>query len=199
LTCAAGDNPERLGTRASFAALTGVTPIPASSGQRTRHRLSRGGNRHANAALHRIVLLRMRYREPRTMAYFECRRAEGLTDRDIMRCLKRHVANKIYAALLNPATDNPAGRELRTIRQQIGIPISVLAATLGFPYQRLRRLEIGTRADPELEQRATVPLTQLSHRRPLDSNRSITTRDLTSTQLAIKNWSGLPPLTPRST
>ena len=67
LPVAAGDNPERLTTRASFAALAGVAPIPASSGQRTRHRLSRGGNRHANAALHRIVLLR--YREPRTMAY----------------------------------------------------------------------------------------------------------------------------------
>ncbi|MFP5289553.1 MAG: IS110 family transposase, partial [Actinomycetes bacterium] len=126
------------------------------------HRLSRGGNRHANAALHRIVLLRMRHREPRTMAYFERRRAEGLTNRDIMRCLKRHVANEIYAALLNPAADNPTGHELRAQRQQIGIPISILAATLGVPYQRLRRLEIGTRADPELEQRASLALAQLS-------------------------------------
>lgn len=162
LLVAAGDNPERLGTRASFAALAGVAPIPASSGQRTRHRLSRGGNRHANAALHRIVLLRMRHREPRTMAYFERRRSEQLTDRDIMRCLKRHVANEIYAALLNPATDNPVGRELRARRQAKGIPISVLAATLGVPYQRLRRLEIGTRADPELEARATAILEQIS-------------------------------------
>lgn len=162
LLVAAGDNPERLRTRATFAALAGVAPIPASSGQRTRHRLSRGGNRHANAALHRIVLLRMRHREPRTMAYFERRRAEGLTNRDIMRCLKRHVANEIYAALLNPAADNPTGHELRAQRQQIGIPISILAATLGVPYQRLRRLEIGTRADPELEQRASLALAQLS-------------------------------------
>ena len=162
LLVAAGDNPERLTTRATFAALAGVAPIPASSGQRTRHRLSRGGNRHANAALHRVVLLRMRHREPRTMAYFARRRAEGLTDRDIMRCLKRHIANEIYTALLNPATDHPVGRELRTRRQQIGIPISVLAATLGVPYQRLRRLEIGTRADPELEHRATLALAQFT-------------------------------------
>lgn len=162
LLVAAGDNPERLTTRATFAALAGVAPIPASSGQRTRHRLSRGGNRHANAALHRIVLLRMRHREPRTMAYFERRRAEGLTDRDIMRCLKRHVANEIYAALFNPAAENPVGRELRAKRQEIGLPISVLAGTLGVPYQRLRRLEIGTRADPELEQRATLALAELS-------------------------------------
>ncbi|SFL88520.1 hypothetical protein SAMN04515692_1311, partial [Leifsonia sp. CL147] len=104
---------------------------------------------------------RMRHREPRTMAYFERRRAEQLTDRDIMRCLKRHVANEVYAALLNPATDNPVGRELRARRQAIGTPISVLAATLGVPYQRLRRLEIGTRADPELEQRANLALAQL--------------------------------------
>jgi transposase len=164
LLVAAGDNPERLATRASFAALAGVAPIPASSGQRTRHRLSRSGNRHANAALHRIVLLRKRHREPRTMAYFARRRTEGLTDRDIMRCLKRHVANEIYTALLNPATDNPVGRELRATRQRAGIPISVLAATLGVPYQRLRRLEIGTRTDPELEQRATVALTQITTR-----------------------------------
>lgn len=162
LLVAAGDNPERLGSRASFAALAGVAPIPASSGQRTRHRLSRGGNRHANAALHRIVLLRMRHREPRTMAYFERRRAEQLTDRDIMRCLKRHIANEVYAALLNPVTENSAGRELRTRRQAIGIPISALATSLGIPYQRLRRLEIGVRADPELERLATIALDEIS-------------------------------------
>lgn len=162
LLVAAGDNPERLATKASYAALAGTAPIPASSGQRTRHRLSRGGNRHANASLHRIVLLRMRHREPRTMAYFERRRAEGLTDRDIMRCLKRHIANEIYAALIDPGTDDPAGRQLRTRRQDAGIPISVLAATLGVPYQRLRRLEIGTRADPELEARARLLLDQIN-------------------------------------
>lgn len=97
------------------------------------------------------------------MAYFARRRAEELTDRDIMRCLKRHVANEVYAALLNPATENPAGQQLRTERQRIGIPITVLAASLRVPYQRLRRLETGTRADPELEQRATLALTQLDH------------------------------------
>jgi transposase len=161
LLIAAGDNPERLATRAMFAALAGVAPQPASSGQRTRHRLSRGGNRQANAALHRIVLLRRRHQEPETMAYFARRRAEGLTDRDITRCLKRHVANEVYAALLNPATENPAGRELRTERQRLGIPISVLAASLGVPYQKLRRLEIGTRADTNLEQRATLALKQI--------------------------------------
>lgn len=162
LLVAAGDNPERLTTRASFAALAGVAPMPASSGQRTRHRLSRAGNRQANAAIHRIVLLRRRHQEPRTMAYFDRRRAEGLTDRDITRCLKRHVANEIYGALLDPGTENPVGQALRAERRRIGIPISVLAAKLDVPYQRLRRLEIGTRADPELEQRATLILAQIS-------------------------------------
>jgi hypothetical protein len=161
LLVAAGDNPERLASKASFAALAGVAPIPASSGQRTRHRLSRGGNRQANNAFHRIVLLRMRHREPRTMAYFTRRRAEGLTDRDIVRCLKRHIANEVYAALLNPGTDNPAGQKLRERRQRAGVPIAMLAATLGVPYQQLRRLEIGTRTDPDLNQRATLALDHL--------------------------------------
>lgn len=161
LLVAAGDNPERLGTMASFASLAGVAPIPASSGQRTRHRLSRGGNRQANHALHRIVLLRMRHKEPRTAAYFERRRAEGLSDRDIMRCLKRHIANEVYKALMSPSLDSPVGRELRITREEAGIPITVLADTLGVPYQRLRRLEIGTRADAELEDHARAALALL--------------------------------------
>ncbi len=160
LLVAAGDNPERLNSRATFAALCGVAPIPASSGQRTRHRLSRGGNRQANNALHRIVLLRMRHQEPRTMAYFDKRRGQGLTDRDIVRCLKRHIANEVYRAVISPALADAPGHHLRHRRQDAGIPITVLAATLGVPYQRLRRLEIGTRADPELEHLANAALDQ---------------------------------------
>lgn len=78
-----------------------------------------------------------------------------------MRCLKRYIANEVYAALLNPGAGNPAGYQLRSHRQRTGIPISGLAATLGVPYQRLRRLEIGTRADPELEARARPILDQI--------------------------------------
>jgi len=58
---AAGDNPERVASRAAFAALARVAPMRASSGHRHRHRLSRGGNRHANAAIHRIALIRLRH------------------------------------------------------------------------------------------------------------------------------------------
>lgn len=97
------------------------------------------------------------------MAYFGHRRAQSLTDRDIAHCLQRHVANEVYAALLNPATENPAGRQRPTERQCIGVLITVLAARLGVPYQQLRRLAIRTRTDPELEQRATLALARIDH------------------------------------
>jgi transposase len=162
LLTAAGDNPERLTSKAAFASLCGAAPIPASSGQRIRHRLSRGGNRQANSALHRIVLLRMRHREPRTAEYFDRRRAEGLSDRDIIRCLKRHIANEVFHTLTHPSPDAPAGVALRARRQALGIPITVLAATLGVPYQKLRRLEIGTRGDTTLEHQAHAALDQIT-------------------------------------
>jgi transposase len=98
LLVAAGDNPERLHSEAAWAHLCGVAPIPASSGTTQRHRLNRGGNRQANAALYRIVLTRLRY-DPRTHAYVERRRAEGRTISEIARCLKRYVARETYKAL----------------------------------------------------------------------------------------------------
>ena len=161
---AAGDNPERLTSKAAFASLCGAAPIPASSGQRVRHRLSRGGNRQANSALYRIVLLRMRHQEPRTAEYFARRRAEGLSDRDIIRCLKRHIANEIFHTLTNPTPETAAGLILRQRRQSLGIPITVLAATLGIPYQKLRRLEIGTRSDAALEHQAHTALDRVTPR-----------------------------------
>src|SRR5205823_8445312 len=72
LLVAAGDNPERLRSEAAWAHLCGVAPIEASSGKVTRHRLDRGGDRQANAALWRIVMVRMRH-EPRTRAYVDRR------------------------------------------------------------------------------------------------------------------------------
>lgn len=91
----AGDNPDRLGSEASFAHLTGVAPIPASSGKRHRHRLNRGGDRAANNALYTVALVRMRHHEP-TRAYVRRRTAEGLTKKDIFRCLKRAIAREMY-------------------------------------------------------------------------------------------------------
>ncbi|MEU3343179.1 IS110 family transposase [Streptomyces sp. NPDC006668] len=98
LLIAAGDNPERLGSEASFAALCGASPVEQSSGKSQRRRLNRGGDRQANAALHRIVVTRMRQDE-RTRGYLERRTAEGKGKREVMRCLKRYVAREIYALI----------------------------------------------------------------------------------------------------
>ncbi|HEY8703423.1 MAG TPA: transposase [Gaiellaceae bacterium] len=101
LLVAADDNPERLRSEAAFSMLCGSSPINASSGKTNRHRPNRGGNRQANAALHRIVLVRMRYHQP-TRAYVDRRTSEGKSKREIMRCLKRYVAREVYTALTQP-------------------------------------------------------------------------------------------------
>lgn len=98
LMIAAGDNPHRLRSEASFAALCGVSPLDASSGKQQRHRLNRGGNRDANMALWRIVLVRLRW-DPITRGYLDRRIAEGKTKREAIRCLKRYIARDIYKIL----------------------------------------------------------------------------------------------------
>jgi transposase len=98
LLIAAGDNPGRLRTEAAFAALCGTSPVEASSGKTRRHRLNRGGDRQANAALHRIVVVRLRWHQP-TRDYVARRTAEGKTSKEIIRCLKRYVAREVFALL----------------------------------------------------------------------------------------------------
>ena len=93
-----GDNPERIHSEAAFAKLCGVCPIPASSGKTMRHRLNRGGNRQANAALYRVVIVRMRGHQP-TLDYVRRRTAEGKSKSEIIRCLKRYVAREIFGYL----------------------------------------------------------------------------------------------------
>jgi transposase len=83
---------------AAFAALAGVNPIPASSGQVTRYRLNRGGDRQLNRALHTIVLVRLRD-DPDTRAYLARRSAEGKSRRDVKRCLRRIVALQLFRLL----------------------------------------------------------------------------------------------------
>jgi transposase len=100
LLIVAGDNPQRLGSEASFASLCGVSPIEASSGKVVRHRLNRGGNREANRALYMICLARMR-RERRTQEYAARRTAQGKSKREIIRCLKRYVAREVYRVLIS--------------------------------------------------------------------------------------------------
>jgi transposase len=106
----AGDNSDRIRSDAAFAKLCGVCPIPASSGKTNRHRLNRGGNRQANAALYRTVIVRMHW-HPETIAYVERRTKEGLTKKDIIRCLKRYVARELFN-LLPPPTNQPTQHPL---------------------------------------------------------------------------------------
>ena len=103
LLVSAGDNPERLRTEAAFAQLCGVAPLPVSSGRTDRHRLNRGGDRQANAALHRIVLVRLRW-DPRTREYADRRTKQGLSKREVIRCLKRYVVRDVYRHLSKLAT-----------------------------------------------------------------------------------------------
>lgn len=104
----AGDNSDRISSEAAFAKMCGACPIPAGSGKTNgRHRLNRGGNRQANAALYRAVIVRMRWHEP-TIAYVNRRTAEGLSKREIIRCLKRYLAREIYHLLPPLATTTSA-------------------------------------------------------------------------------------------
>jgi len=98
LLIAAGDHPGRLRSEAAWAHLCGAAPIPASSGKVTRWRLNRGGNREANHALWRIVITRMSS-HPATRAYVTRRGKEGLSKKEIIRCLKRYVAREVYPYL----------------------------------------------------------------------------------------------------
>ena len=106
LLITAGDNPERIRTEAALAALTGTAPLPASSGKTTRHRLSRGGDRAANSAIHWIVLVRMRHHHA-TRAYVLKRTKEGLSKREIVRCLKRYVVREIHRTLIRHISSAP--------------------------------------------------------------------------------------------
>lgn len=98
LLLTAGDNVQRLRSEASFAALCGVSPVPASSGKTTRHRLSRGGDRAANSALHIIAIGRLRT-DPRTQTYVAKRITEGHSKLEAIRCLKRYIAREVFSLI----------------------------------------------------------------------------------------------------
>lgn len=153
-----GDNPERIGTEAEFAALVGVAPIPASSGKTTRHRLSRGGDRQANKAIHHVALVRMTS-DTRTKSYVARRRAEGKTTKEIMRCLKRYIAREIYNQLLHPQPAPDAGA-LRTLRKTKNITLQTAADALHVWPSSLSRLERGHTRDDEFYQRYSAWLNE---------------------------------------
>ncbi len=99
LLITAGDNPHRLRSEASFAALCGASPLPATSGKKqNRHRLNRGGDRHANAALWRIAIVRLSH-DQRTKDYLARRTTDGKNTGEILRCLKRYIAREVFTAL----------------------------------------------------------------------------------------------------
>ncbi len=94
-------HPGRCRSDAAFASLAGAAPIPASSGHTVRHRLSRGGDRQLNKALQLIAITRARV-DPATRAYIARRRAQGKTEREIRRCLKRYIARRVWRLLEHP-------------------------------------------------------------------------------------------------
>lgn len=151
LLTAAGDNPGRLKSEAAFAALCGVSPIEASSGKTVRHRLNRSGNRQANHALWRIVMVR-RTCDPTTKAYFERRRSEGKSNREITRCLKRYVAREIYRLLVDPPVV-ATGAELRGARRAGGLTLADAASELGISISAVSRLELDKIRDTALARR----------------------------------------------
>ena len=148
LLITAGDNPDRLRSEASFAALCGAAPIPASSGTTTRHRLNRGGDRQGNWALHQIALVRLST-DSRTRAYAARLTAAGKSKKDVLRCLKRAIAREAWHLLVHPA---PAPRidDLRPLRHQRGITLTQAAEHLGTVAARISELERGTRYNPAL-------------------------------------------------
>jgi transposase len=93
-----GQNISRIRNEAAFARMSAAAPIPASTGQTRRHRLNPHGNRQTNRTLHLIAVVRLRY-SPATRTYAERRRAEGLSNKDILRCLKRYIARQVYRTL----------------------------------------------------------------------------------------------------
>jgi transposase len=105
LVAVAGDNPERLKNDAALAALCGTSPLPASSGKTVRHRLNRGGDRSANNALWTIAMVRMRS-DPRTRLYIERRTREGMSNKEIHRCLKRYIVRELYPLILADLADS---------------------------------------------------------------------------------------------
>lgn len=145
LAVAAGENPGRLGSEASFAMLCGAAPIPASSGKTGgRVRLNRGGDRRANSALHSIVVRRARY-DPETRDYIDRRMGQGLSRAEALRCLKRYVAREAYRALTHPRDvgERVDRSSLREARLAAGLTQRDVAAALGVAVSSVSGVETG--------------------------------------------------------
>lgn len=134
--------------------------MPASSGKTHRHRLNRHGDRAANHALWRIAMVRLTCDE-RTRNYMARRTAEGPSDRDVIRCLKRYIAREVHRTLTNPPVLAPRGHHLRVLRQQAGLSLRQVAEPFDTTINRLSRIERGLTRDPAMQTRIHDWLTNL--------------------------------------
>lgn len=151
LLITAGNNPDRLHDEASFAALCGVAPVPASSGKTRRYRLSRGGDRQANHALHRIALARMSH-DPTTIAYVRRHTDAGRSKKEILRKLKRAISREVYRLLTRPCPV-PQWADLRPARQARNITLQTVADHFGVWPAHISTIERGRRRDDDLANR----------------------------------------------
>jgi transposase len=148
LLITAGTNTDRRRSETAFARLSGVAPIPASSGKTTRHRLSRGGDRAANNALHRIALVRWSH-DPRTRDYVTRQLAAGRSNTDILRLLKRAIAREMFTHLTKPCPIDDHS-DLRPSRQAQNITLTRAATHFGVWPNDISRLERGLKRDDTL-------------------------------------------------
>jgi transposase len=151
LLITAGGNPDRLRSEASFAALCGTAPVPASSGKTTRHRLSRGGDRAANYALHVIATVRMAC-DPTTKAFVARQREHGRSSAEIIRILKRAIAREIFRHLTRPAPALGIA-DLRHLRRAKNITQQAAAHALAVHQITISRTERGLFIDTDLVHR----------------------------------------------
>lgn len=151
LLITAGDNPDRLRSQASFAALCGTSPIPVSSGKTQRHRLSRGGDRQANWALHQAIKVRMS-RDQRTRDYRDRHLATGKTLAAVYRSLKRALVREVFKTLTGHC-EIPNYTDLRPARQAKNLTLTNAAGACHTWPARISEIELGKRRDDNLAHR----------------------------------------------
>ena len=142
--------PERFSTDAKLARTSGTAPIPASSGNSTRHRLDRGGNRQLNCALHRLAVNKANW-DPDAAAYLARKQAEGKSRKEALRCLKRHLTRRVWKLLRAPTPDPDPRSNNNT---HINTNVNTLPSTGSRPY-----VMAYTRQSPP----AAFPQTATSH------------------------------------
>ena len=161
LNCGEPSNPERLRSEASFAALCGASPIPASSGKTNRFRLNRGGDRQANWALHQIALVRLS-NDQRTKDYTARLRGNGKSKKEVLRCLKRAIAREAFHLLVHPEPV-PVTEDLRVLRLNRGVTLVRAAISIGAEPARISELERGKRPNADLANTYRAWLTSALH------------------------------------